>query len=151
MYIWTYLPFSVVCPEAVHWYQYDRWLLKVVIGALRFIFMSSGFRLSSHCDHDDQQNHQTQAKLRTNNICMLIIASSLYTRSNLSADVYLRTVDKEVKLFTERIACINFQELGAFQANIHINTMYNICKYNYHTYILLKMYQTLSYLRLKLW
>ena len=28
---------------------------------------------------------------------------------------------------TERIACINFQELGAFKANIRINVIYNIC------------------------
>ena len=54
---------------------------------------------------------------------------------------------------TERIACINFQELGAFKANIRINAIYNkcnICKCNYYTYILLKRHQTLSYLRLKL-
>ena len=47
---------------------------------------------------------------------------------------------------TERIACINFQELGAFLANILINAIY---KYNYYTYILLKMCQTILYLRLK--
>ena len=36
--------------------------------------------------------------------------------------------------FTERIACIKFQELGPFYANIRINAIhniYNICKYNY--------------------
>ena len=36
-------------------------------------------------------------------------------------------------LDTERIACINFQEFGAFYANKHITAIYNICnicKYN---------------------
>ena len=46
--------------------------------------------------------------------------------------------------FTERIACINFQLLGAFSANIRINAIYNICnisKYNFYKDILLKMQQ----------
>ena len=39
------------------------------------------------------------------------------------------TLMTEGSEFTERIACINFQELGAFEANIRINAKYNRCKY----------------------
>ena len=39
------------------------------------------------------------------------------------------TLMTEGSEFTERIACINFQELGAFEANIRINAIYNRCKY----------------------